>query len=187
MTQMHCNLLWRLRRSGGDRLLPFLIASNPTKYGQWYTLSSAEAMAAALFITGFGDDARAVMACFSWGDSFWQLNGRLLDVYASCADAAEVLAAQQGFMDQIQGEKDSRALEDRSRDFPTSSDSDGGSGSGSDSGDDAGFRVHNLNARWDADEEEEDSDEDDSEGESDSESNESLKEALARTRVGGDT
>ena len=169
--------------------MPFLIASNPTKDGQWYTLSSAEAMAAALFITGFGDDARAVMACFSWGDSFWQLNGRLLDVYAACADAAGVLAAQQGFMDQIQGEKDSRALEDRSRDFPTSSDSDcdSGSGSGSES-DGSGFRVHNLNARWDADEEEEsDEDGDESEGESVSDDGDGLKEALARTRVGGDT
>jgi pre-rRNA-processing protein TSR3 len=175
------------RSSGGDRLLPFLVASNPTKYGQWYTLSSAEAMAAALFITGFGDDARAVMACFSWGDSFWQLNGRLLDVYASCADAAGVLAAQQGFMDQIQVEKDSRALEDRSRDFPTSSDSDSDSGSGSDSqSDGAGFRVHNLNARWDADEDEDESEGETHESES-SGSDEGFREALARTRVGGDT
>ena len=143
-------------------------------------------MAAALFITGFVDDARAVMACFSWGHSFWQLNGRLLDAYAACADAAAVLAAQQGFMDQIQGEKDSRALEDRSRDYPTSSDSDGesNSGSGSPSGG-GGFRVHNLNARWDDDgEEEESSDEDEDEG--GSESDDGLKDTLERTRLSGE-
>lgn len=56
----------RARRSGGDRLLPFLLAANPTKYGQPCTLSSAEALAAALAIAGKMDDARTLMARFHW-------------------------------------------------------------------------------------------------------------------------
>ncbi len=54
------------RRSGGDRLLPFLLAANPTKYGQPCTLSSAEALAAALAIAGKEADARTLMARFNW-------------------------------------------------------------------------------------------------------------------------
>eukprot|EP00299_Pterocystis_sp_00344_P013707 c6747_g1_i2.p1 GENE.c6747_g1_i2~~c6747_g1_i2.p1 ORF type:complete len:198 (-),score=29.91 c6747_g1_i2:526-1119(-) len=43
----------RLKCGNRARLLPFLIASNPTKYGKPMILSSVEAFSAALFIVGF--------------------------------------------------------------------------------------------------------------------------------------
>ena len=95
-------------KSGGDRLLPFLVAANPTKYGQPFTLSSAEALAAGLVIVGRDDDAREVMSCFRWGDSFWQLNDEMLRVYAACKDGAEVVKAQEAFMNDIKAERAER-------------------------------------------------------------------------------
>lgn len=83
---------------GTPRLLPFLLASNPVNYGRPATLSCAEALAAALYIGGRREDARAVMAKFTWGDSFFHLNGPALDEYAACTNADEVLAVQERFM-----------------------------------------------------------------------------------------
>lgn len=98
-------------KSGGDRLLPFLVAGNPTKYGQPSTLSSVEALAAALCIAGFDDDARTIMARFKWGESFFELNGEALAGYAACADAAEVVALQNRLMAEIEEESAHRRRE----------------------------------------------------------------------------
>ena len=83
---------------GTPRLLPFLLASNPVNYGRPATLSCAEALAAALYIAGHREDAAAVMSKFTWGDSFFALNGPALDEYAACATAEDVLATQERFM-----------------------------------------------------------------------------------------
>ncbi|MFX1370217.1 MAG: DUF367 family protein [Promethearchaeota archaeon] len=57
-----------------SRKLPPLIAANPTNYGKWEKLSSAEALAAALFITEFFDNANLILSKFSWGIQFKELN-----------------------------------------------------------------------------------------------------------------
>jgi len=57
-----------------SRKLPPLIAANPTNYGKWEKLSSAEALAAALFITEFFDHASLILSKFSWGIQFKELN-----------------------------------------------------------------------------------------------------------------
>ena len=57
-----------------SRKLPPLIAANPTNYGKWEKLSSAEALAAALFITEFVDHASLILSKFSWGIQFKELN-----------------------------------------------------------------------------------------------------------------
>ena len=92
-------------RSGGDRLLPYMFAANPTKYGQACVLSSCEALAAALFVAGFPDDARLVMEKFKWGASFWQLNGEYLDRYAACDNSVEVIKVQQEVIAMIEAEQ----------------------------------------------------------------------------------
>ncbi|MFX1574462.1 MAG: DUF367 family protein [Promethearchaeota archaeon] len=56
------------------RKLPPLIAANPTNYGVWEKLSSAEALAAALFITQFKTYADLILSKFTWGIQFKNLN-----------------------------------------------------------------------------------------------------------------
>jgi pre-rRNA-processing protein TSR3 len=61
-------------RARNTRLLPFMIATNPVKYGSPFTLSCAEALAAALVITGFTPYAQMIMSQFSWGVHFLPMN-----------------------------------------------------------------------------------------------------------------
>ena len=57
-----------------ERRLPPLIAANPINYGKWEKLSSAEAIAASLFITKFEEEAKLILSKFSWGDTFIKIN-----------------------------------------------------------------------------------------------------------------
>mmetsp|Transcript_4127 Transcript_4127/g.13804 ORF Transcript_4127/g.13804 Transcript_4127/m.13804 type:complete len:348 (+) Transcript_4127:85-1128(+) len=98
----------KMKSVGGERLLPFLLAANPTKYGQPMVLSSAEAFAAALYICGYARAARSLMAKFKWGRSFWAMNGELLERYAACGSAEEVIAVQEEVMATLRAERDAR-------------------------------------------------------------------------------
>ncbi len=61
------------------RKLPHLLAANSVNYGKWDKISSAEALAAALFITGFKDEAKKLLSKFSWGKAFWEINKGFLN------------------------------------------------------------------------------------------------------------
>ena len=67
---------------GENRRLPALLAGNSTNFAVQGKLSTAEALAAALIITGFESTARAVLAPFKWGESFLALNKDPLDAYS---------------------------------------------------------------------------------------------------------
>jgi len=87
-----------IRKDLRHRALPYMIAANPVNYGHPCTLSSAEAVAAALWILGEAEHARAIMSKFGWGESFVALNGALLDEYASAADSSHVVMIQKEYV-----------------------------------------------------------------------------------------
>lgn len=101
------------------RLLPWLLAANPVNYGKPCKLSCAEALAGALYICGLQEASEAVLSQFSWGHSFFELNCELLDQYAACKSAEEVIAAQQDYLDNI-SRRPVGALEQDVYDMPPS-------------------------------------------------------------------
>ena len=82
------------------RALPFLIATNPVNYGKPCTLSTSEAIAATLYITGFKDQAHDIMSTFKWGHTFLELNGDLLEAYSNAHDGEGVVKIQNDFLSQ---------------------------------------------------------------------------------------
>ncbi|HZY47311.1 MAG TPA: DUF367 family protein [Candidatus Bathyarchaeia archaeon] len=67
---------------GENRRLPTLLAGNPTSYGIPGRLSTVEAIAAALVITGYRTHAREILSLFKWGETFLSLNEEPLERYA---------------------------------------------------------------------------------------------------------
>ncbi len=68
--------------------LPPLLAGNPVNYGKPCVLSSIEAVAAALYITGFNDLYDKLLGLYKWMDTFHTLNRDLLEDYASAENPA---------------------------------------------------------------------------------------------------
>ena len=89
----------RIRLGGVNRCLPYLIAANPTNYGKPSKLSSVEALAASLFIIGFGKQAEMVLSIFKWGANFLTLNQEPLKAYAKAKNSEEVVNIQKEFME----------------------------------------------------------------------------------------
>ncbi len=79
---------------GLQRALPYLLAANPINTYKPVKLSTAEAIAAALYILGYPKDAEWLMSVFKWGPSFLTLNKEWLDSYAQCSTSTEVVAVQ---------------------------------------------------------------------------------------------
>lgn len=90
----------KIKRWLEPRSLPYLIAANPTHYGRPTILSTAEALAAALFIFGEKEMASDILGDFKWGPVFLDLNREPLEAYAKAANSSEVVDAQLQFMQQ---------------------------------------------------------------------------------------
>ncbi|MEM3439699.1 MAG: DUF367 family protein [Candidatus Bathyarchaeia archaeon] len=82
------------RIPGIHRRLPLLMAANPAKFAKLGILSSAEALAAALFITGFKNMAREILGKFKWGDTFLDLNRDPLRYYSRAEDELRMRAEE---------------------------------------------------------------------------------------------
>ncbi len=79
---------------GTSRCLPVLIAGNPVNFGKATKLTTAEALAGALYIAGFKQEAAELLSIFTWGHTFLELNGTLLENYASAQDSTEIIEMQ---------------------------------------------------------------------------------------------
>ena len=79
-------------------LVPNGLKHKPVNYGKPCKLNCVEALAAAFYIAGYKEIAEKYMSKFSWGHSFISLNQGLLDEYAKCANADEVIKAQDAFL-----------------------------------------------------------------------------------------
>jgi pre-rRNA-processing protein TSR3 len=79
---------------GTSRCLPILIAGNPVNFGKPTKLTTAEALAAALYIAGFKKEAEDLLSIFVWGHTFLELNHAMLESYAAAHDSAEVIRIQ---------------------------------------------------------------------------------------------
>lgn len=87
-----------------ERLLPYLVAANTVNYGKPWRLNCAEAVAAAFYICGHADWAEQVLAPFSYGQSFLEINGSLLRKYAACSDEADVKRTEKEWMERLERE-----------------------------------------------------------------------------------
>ncbi|GAO49003.1 DUF367-domain-containing protein [Saitoella complicata NRRL Y-17804] len=95
-----------------DRLLPYLIATNPVNYGRPWRLNCVEALAACFCIAG-GEHgfewAEKLLDNFSWGHAFFEVNGALLEKYRECGDAEDVKRVQEEWLEGLDKEyKDRR-------------------------------------------------------------------------------
>ena len=96
----------RIRRGLQHRALPFMLAANPTNFGKPQRLSSAEALAASLYIIGEKQQAEQVMSIFKWGPVFLDINRDRLEQYAAAKTSADVVAAQNEMLQAMTRTKD---------------------------------------------------------------------------------
>lgn len=87
-----------------ERLLPYLVAANTVNYGKPWRLNCVEALAAAFFICGHEEWAEEVLAPFSYGESFLDINRSLLKKYAASEDEEGVKRTQEEWMERLERE-----------------------------------------------------------------------------------
>jgi pre-rRNA-processing protein TSR3 len=83
---------------GTSRCLPILIAGNPVNFGKPTKLTTAEALAAALYIAGFKEEASRLLSIFKWGHTFLEINLERLETYARAKNSTEIIEIQRKFI-----------------------------------------------------------------------------------------
>ncbi|KAF8609788.1 DUF367-domain-containing protein [Ceratobasidium sp. AG-I] len=149
-------------RSPHERLLPYLVATNPVNYGKPWRLNCVEALAAAFYIVGMDEYAEILLSKFSWGHSFWKVNSALIKRYQACADAAEVELVQKSIVAELKEDYAKRRAEEPTED-----------------GDLLVANPNHSNAIWGAE-----GSDDDSQGQDESESSDDLENDRAEPKDG---
>lgn len=83
--------------AGIGRRLPAILAANPTNYAKLGKLSSAEALAAAMYILGDKQTAAELMNKFKWGHTFLELNADLLEDYSNAESEEQIKQVEQAY------------------------------------------------------------------------------------------
>ncbi len=87
----------KLIAQGIGRRLPAMLAGNPTNYAKLGKLSSAEALAGALYILGEKALAGKIMDKFKWGHTYLELNSDLLEDYAQAEQVEQIAKIEQEY------------------------------------------------------------------------------------------
>ena len=106
-----------------ERLLPYCLASNPVNYGKEIKLNCAEALAGALLLSGYLEEAERIMDVFKWGPAFFSVNELYFDRYLQCKTSEDMQTAQTEMIETVKALKE----ENRNREIdlpPSSSSSD---------------------------------------------------------------
>jgi rRNA small subunit aminocarboxypropyltransferase len=98
----HAEEVLRKHVRGTSRCLPILVAGNPVNFGKLTKLSTVEALAAALYIADFRDEAIRLLSVFKWGHTFLDLNHELLESYSKAKDSTEIVKLQKRFMGNVE-------------------------------------------------------------------------------------
>jgi len=99
----------KVRKDAAHRALPYLLAANPVNWGKPMRLTSAEAVAATLYILGENEQAEKVMSKFSWGEQFFLLNRELLERYSAAETSQDVVAIQWDYVEPPESVKNDEA------------------------------------------------------------------------------
>ena len=73
------------------RMLPLLLAANPVNWGKPGKMTTAEALAASLYLIGKEEQARKLLGAFRWGEQFFILNKEPLDAYRDAKTSSELV------------------------------------------------------------------------------------------------
>jgi rRNA small subunit aminocarboxypropyltransferase len=90
----------KLKRHSSRRL-PALLAGNPTNYSKISKLTTAEALAASLFILGFRSMSENLLAKFKWGHTFLELNVEILEDYAKSSSYNGIRELERKYFPQL--------------------------------------------------------------------------------------
>ncbi len=81
------------------RMLPLLLAANPVNWGKPGKLTTAEALAAGLYLVGRKEQARNILGAFRWGERFFELNREPLEAYSQAKSSSDLVELQFEFFD----------------------------------------------------------------------------------------
>ena len=75
-------------------MLPLLLAANPVNWGKPSKLTTAEALAAILYLIGREEESKRLLSAFHWGEQFLTLNKEPLDAYKKAKSSSELVDLQ---------------------------------------------------------------------------------------------